>query len=53
MNRKKNEQFTILGYQKLCDTKASSLKHAATDIRYFARSKFFRSYVHKKNFSLI
>ena len=32
---------------------ASSIKGAATDMRYFARSKFFRSYVHKKNFSLI
>ena len=27
-------------------------KGAATDMRYFARSKFFRSYVHKKNFWL-
>ena len=26
---------------------------AATDMRYFARSKFSRSLVHKKNFSLI
>ena len=29
------------------------LKGAAADMRYFARSKFFRSQVHKKNFSLI
>ena len=29
------------------------LKAAATDMRYFARSKFSRSLVHKKNFSLI
>ena len=29
------------------------LKGAATDMRYYARSKFFRSQVHKKNFSLI
>ena len=29
------------------------IKGAAIDMRYFARSKFFRSYVHKKNFSLI
>ena len=28
-------------------------KVAATDMRYFARSKFSRSLVHKKNFSLI
>ena len=28
-------------------------KEVATDMRYFARSKFFRSYTHKKNFSLI
>ena len=26
---------------------------AAADMRHFARSKLFRSYVHKKNFSLI
>ena len=31
----------------------SSLKGAATDMGYFARSKFSRSLVHKKNFSLI
>ena len=29
------------------------LKDAATDMRYVARSKFSRSLVHKKNFSLI
>ena len=29
------------------------IKGAATDIRYFARSKFSRSLVHKKSFSLI
>ena len=29
------------------------LKGAATEIGYFARSKFFRSQVHKKTFSLI
>ena len=29
------------------------IKGAATDIRQFARSKFSRSLVHKKNFSLI
>ena len=29
------------------------LKAAATDMRYFVRSKFSRSLVHKKNFSLI
>ena len=29
------------------------LKGAATDIGYFASSKFSRSLVHKKNFSLI
>ena len=28
------------------------IKVAATDMRYFARSKFFRSLVHKKNFIL-
>ena len=28
------------------------LKGAATDMRYFARSRFFRNLVHKKNFSL-
>ena len=32
---------------------ASIFKAAATDMRYFARSKFSRSLVHKKNFSLI
>ena len=31
----------------------NNIKGAATDMIYFARSKFFRSYVHKKNFSLI
>ena len=30
-----------------------SIKVTATDIRYFLRSKFSRSLVHKKNFSLI
>ena len=30
-----------------------NLKDAATDMRYFARSKFSRSLVHQKNFSLI
>ena len=29
----------------------AKIKGAVTDMRYFARSKFFRSYVHKKNFS--
>ena len=29
------------------------LKVAATYVRYFTRSKFCKSYVHKKNFSLI
>ena len=29
------------------------LKVAATDMRYFARNKFFGSLVHKKNFGLI
>ena len=29
------------------------VKAAATDMRYFARSKFSKSLVHKKNFSLI
>ena len=29
------------------------LKAAATDMRYFATSKFFGSLVHKKNFGLI
>ena len=29
------------------------VKGAATDMRYFTRSKFFRSLVHKKSFSLI
>ena len=32
---------------------AEDLKGTATDMRYFTRSKFFRSLVHKKNFSLI
>ena len=31
----------------------TQLKVAATDMRYFARSNFSRSLVHKKNFSLI
>ena len=35
--------------EKLLDT----LKVAATDMRYVARSKLSRSLVHKKNFSLI
>ena len=30
-----------------------ALKGASTDMRYFGRGKFFRSYVHKKNFRLI
>ena len=30
-----------------------SIKGAVTDMRYFARSKFSRSLVNKKNFSLI
>ena len=29
------------------------LKGTVTDMRYFARSKFFRSLLQKKNFSLI
>ena len=29
------------------------LKGAVTDMRYFAKSKFFRSQVQKKNFSMI
>ena len=29
------------------------IKGAATDMKYFARSKFSRSLVHKKNFSVI
>ena len=29
------------------------VKGTATDMRYFARGKFSRSLVHKKNFSLI
>ena len=32
--------------------KDSQLKGAVTDMRYFARSKFCRSLVHEKNFSL-
>ena len=35
----------------ICEQKM--LKGAATDMRYFARSKSSRSLVHKKNFSLI
>ena len=31
----------------------STVESAAIDMRYFARSKFSRSLVHKKNFSLI
>ena len=30
----------------------TSIKGAVTDMRYFERSKFSRSLVHKKNFSL-
>ena len=30
-----------------------NFKGAVTDMRYFARSKFSRSLVHKKNFNLI
>ena len=33
--------------------KSSDLKGAAADMRHFARSKFSRSLVHRKNFSLI
>ena len=33
--------------------KHQDLKGAVTDLRYFARSKFSCSLVHKKNFSLI
>ena len=29
------------------------IKGAATDMKYFARNKFFRNHVHKKNFSLL
>ena len=32
---------------------AKNIKVAATDMRYFARCKFFGSLVHKKNFGLI
>ena len=32
---------------------AQNVKGAATDIRYFARSKLSRSIVHKKNFNFI
>ena len=32
---------------------ALKLKGAAADMRYFARSTFFSSYVYRKNFSLI
>ena len=35
------------------DIPIKSIKGAATDIRYFARGKFSRSLIHKKNFSLI
>ena len=31
----------------------TSLTAAVTDMRYFARSKFSKSLVHKRNFSLI
>ena len=31
----------------------SKIKVAVTNMRYFARSKFSRSLVHKRNFSLI
>ena len=34
-------------------THVFAVKGAATDMRYFAWSKFSRSLVHKKNFSLI
>ena len=35
------------------DIPIKSIKGAATDMRYFARGKFSRSLIHKKNFSLI
>ena len=37
----------------ITEKKHKFLKVAATDMRYFARSKFSTSLVHKKSFSLI
>ena len=40
--------------ENVCRTKSGDIvKGAVTDMRYFARSKFSRTLVHKKNFSLI
>ena len=35
------------------NTTKTKVRVAATDMRYFARSKFFGILVHKKNFGLI
>ena len=37
----------------MCIDPYSDFKGAVTDMRYFARSEFFRSLVHKKNFGLM
>ena len=52
-----NHQFKHVIHEFINTNKSifvyTSVKGAATDMRYFARSKFSRSLVHKKNFSLI
>ena len=48
-----NEMFDFFITNHLIFTNQSGFKVAATDMRYFAKSKFPRSLVHKRNFSLI
>ena len=45
----------ILDFLNACSYLSNlvNLKITATDMRYFARSKFSRSLVHQKNFRLI
>ena len=44
---------SIFKYIQAYSSIFSIIKVAATDMRYFAKSKFFGSLVHKKNFGLI
>ena len=52
--------FLQLGFRKWFQMKyfthsviVNAIKVAATDMRYFTRSKFYRSLVHKENVGLI
>ena len=51
---KKNHELRMKGYviAKNSFVAEVTFKGAVADLRYFARSKFSRSLVHKKNFSL-